>query len=245
MHSISPRFSIIITTYNRANLLRRALASLSNQSAKNFETFLIDDGSKTRDAEAVAREFHDIRLIYVYQSNQGLIAARNVGIKMAKGDYLCFLDDDDEYFPWATQILESFIESHQYPDFLIQNLIARTQMTSSLDMTVKFESLPSSVLLERDINISDPAFVIKRGYLEKFEKFHRNHDWGGRDLIFGIPNHQIINMTNPPTYCFNPTVGSVSSRMDRWLVALQHCVKSHLAGEYPNFEPLKRLVPKT
>src|SRR3989344_2261209 len=93
--------SVIIPTYNRASLLSRAIESVINQTFKDFELIIVDDGSidNTRDIVEGFRRM-DARVKYLRQENSGTPAGPlNTGIKYAKGQYAAFLDDDDEWLP--------------------------------------------------------------------------------------------------------------------------------------------------
>lgn len=92
--------SVIIPSFNRANLLQRALNSVYAQSLPAGEVIVIDDGSTDNTQQIVTQHFPQAD--YIYQDNQGVSAARNAGIKRAKGDWLAFLDSDDE---WLTHKL--------------------------------------------------------------------------------------------------------------------------------------------
>ncbi len=87
-------FSIIIPTYNRANLIGRTIKSVIDQTYSNFEIIIVDDES-TDETDAVVRSFADIRIKYFKKQNGERAAARNFGIKQATGQYLTFLDSDD------------------------------------------------------------------------------------------------------------------------------------------------------
>ncbi len=89
-------FSIIIPTYNRANMLTKAIESVLAQTYDNWELIIIDDGS-TDNTKEVISSYKSNKIIYIYQKNQKESVARNKGIDTAKGDYICFLDDDDYY----------------------------------------------------------------------------------------------------------------------------------------------------
>lgn len=84
--------SVIIPSYNHGNYLRRAIGSALAQTYKNVEILVVDDGS-TDNTREVAESFSGV--IYIYQNNQGLSAARNTGIDHSKGKYILFLDADD------------------------------------------------------------------------------------------------------------------------------------------------------
>ena len=87
----------MIPTYNRAKVIERALVTAFAQTYRNLEIIIIDDGSKDN-TEATLAPYMD-RIRYLYQENQGASAARNRGIREAKGKYIAFLDSDDEWLP--------------------------------------------------------------------------------------------------------------------------------------------------
>ncbi len=91
------RVSVIIPSYNRAHLLGRAIASVQAQTLKPLEIIVVDDGSTDASAELVTRQFPDCH--YLHQSNRGVSAARNLGIRVARGEWIAFLDSDDEWLP--------------------------------------------------------------------------------------------------------------------------------------------------
>jgi glycosyltransferase involved in cell wall biosynthesis len=107
-------FSIVIPTYNRAHLISRAIDSVVNQTYKNWELIIVDDGSTDNTKELVENYYRkDNRIRYVYQENAERSAARNNGIEHASGEFICFLDSDDYYFPNRLQTLyESVKESN-------------------------------------------------------------------------------------------------------------------------------------
>lgn len=92
-----PVFSVVLPTYNRPAMLRRAVGSVLGQTFRDFELIVVDDGSTAWCASALA-DVDDSRLRLIRNStNRGAAEARNVGMDAARGDYLSFLDDDDEY----------------------------------------------------------------------------------------------------------------------------------------------------
>jgi len=88
-----PRVSVVITTYNRAQLLQRAIDSIFNQSFRDLELIVVDDGSTDNTREIVGNYYPAVR--YLHQENSGFSASRNRGIELARGEYIGFLDDDD------------------------------------------------------------------------------------------------------------------------------------------------------
>lgn len=98
MISMSDLVSIIMPAYNAASFIEEAIHSVLQQSYSNWELIIINDGSQD-DTEAKILSFGDSRIRYFSQENQGVSAARNVGLANMRGDYFCFLDADDAYFP--------------------------------------------------------------------------------------------------------------------------------------------------
>jgi len=93
--------SVVIPTYNRGNLISRAIQSVVNQTYRDFEIILVDDGS-TDNTKEVVKEFQkkDERIKYIqHDKKRGGSAARNTGIREAKGKYIAFQDSDDEWLP--------------------------------------------------------------------------------------------------------------------------------------------------
>src|SRR5437868_7134370 len=94
-----PKVSVIIPTYNRGKLITRAVNSVLNQTFNDFEIIIVDDGSKdeTKNILMPYQNQKKNRIKYFYQENRGISAARNRGIKESTGEYIAFLDSDDEW----------------------------------------------------------------------------------------------------------------------------------------------------
>lgn len=92
-----PVVSVIIPSYNRAAFLREAIDSVLQQTERDFELLIVDDGS-TDDTETLCSSYGG-RLRYLYQSRRGVSAARNLGIQNARGQLVAFLDSDDLWAP--------------------------------------------------------------------------------------------------------------------------------------------------
>ena len=103
--------SVIIPTYNRKNLLKRALHSVINQTFVPQEIIVVDDGSSDGTKDWVLERFPDVR--YIYQDNSGVSSARNAGIKEAIGSWIAFLDSDDEWMSNKLEQQKDVINSFQ------------------------------------------------------------------------------------------------------------------------------------
>lgn len=94
----TPRYSIIIPAYNRADSVLQTLQSCFDQTYSDFEIIVVDDGS-TDTTLSVLNDIQDTRLRVVSQANAGPAAARNHGMRLSRGQYLAFLDSDDSWYP--------------------------------------------------------------------------------------------------------------------------------------------------
>lgn len=99
MHS-TPFFSVVIPTYNRVGILNRSIDSVLGQAFSDFELIIIDNGSTDHTGEWLKQNYSDPRIRYHYQQGTGSPAGpRNTGIRLAKGQWICFLDSDDLWRP--------------------------------------------------------------------------------------------------------------------------------------------------
>lgn len=112
-----PFFSVVIATYNRAHLLPRALDSLLNQTEKDWEAIIIDDGSND-ETKSVIKKYHLGQFKYYYQENKGFIQAKNAGILQSSAKYITFLDSDDAYEPDHLRLRKEYLLRHPEIDFL-------------------------------------------------------------------------------------------------------------------------------
>lgn len=92
----SPLFSIVVPTYNRPEMLSRALKSIFRQSFTNYEVIVVDDGSNVSYQQTLI-EYKDKITFCVNNDGQGAASARNYGVTLAQGQWIAFLDDDDEF----------------------------------------------------------------------------------------------------------------------------------------------------
>ena len=108
----APNVSIIMATYNRAHFIKESLDYIQNQSYKNWECIIVDDGSTDNTEKIIQPYLQDFRFQYLKRSNnykKGLPGCRNFGIESAKGDYIIFFDDDDIPHPKNLEIcVETF-----------------------------------------------------------------------------------------------------------------------------------------
>ncbi|MBB1070182.1 glycosyltransferase family 2 protein [Limosilactobacillus sp. RRLNB_1_1] len=145
------KISIIVPIYNVQNLLQKSLQSILDQSYKDYEVILIDDGS-TDESLKVARKFtkKDNRFRIYATSNQGLAAARNEGLKYITGPITYFMDADDQLSPNFLDIMNGYFEKH--PDVEVIHFTS-----SQVDHQLK--SINSSVLVSEEILDNKEALI--------------------------------------------------------------------------------------
>ena len=107
----SPKVSVIVPTYNRADRLERALNSIVSQTYQDFELIVVDDGSTDKTYQLM-KSFPKAQYFYI-KKNSGVSKARNVGLAFAKGELICFLDSDDLWKEKKIQIQSLWLENNK------------------------------------------------------------------------------------------------------------------------------------
>lgn len=127
-----PKVSVIIPAYNSAFYLGEAIDSVLNQTFQDFEIIIIDDGS-TDGTKAIVEKYLNCpqpKVRYCYQENNGPGAARNMGIKEARGEYLAFLDSDDLFLPGFLEECVACLQAERM-DVIIPKCFAKRSMERS------------------------------------------------------------------------------------------------------------------
>ena len=161
--------SVIITTYNRHKLLKRAVKSVLSQSFKDFEVIVVDDHSTHK------TKLKNVRYFYLKENHGSDSYPKNFGIKQAKGEYITFLDDDDVYKKDALKVLYNYLTYSQadvvYGDYIIHNPKAKPGW--SIDFNTS--------LLQKMNYISMSVAMVKKSCLLEVGGFDENvpkfKDW--------------------------------------------------------------------
>lgn len=178
-------FSIIIPTFNRANLIGRAVSSVISQTCADWELIVVDDGS-TDNTKAIVLQYEHDKIVYIYQNNAERSAARNNGIANARGQYICFLDSDDYYLPDYLSTLCKFIENKGFPVALIQSgFVYVDDEGTEIHRVMPFDESNSLVLdlFRRERTINSQCICVHKSLLEKhkfdvrFSLWEDTHLW--------------------------------------------------------------------
>ncbi|MFA4885827.1 MAG: glycosyltransferase [Desulfotomaculaceae bacterium] len=122
------KFSVIIPAYNSEKRLVRTLDSVKNQTCKNFEIVITDDGSRDNTTDTIReyiRRNPELEISMSSQPNRGIGAARNNAISRSTGDYLAFLDDDDIWYPDKLEAVAAYLKRHPGTD-LVSHRVYKT-----------------------------------------------------------------------------------------------------------------------
>lgn len=171
---VIPRISVIIPTYNRAEALRRCLESLTRQTFKNFEVLICDDGS-TDHTFSVVKEFSKyLEIVYDYDSNFGGPARpRNRGIKLARSEYLAFLDSDDWWVPEKLERSLLLLDSGEdvvFHDLFIVNSLNKTRFNKRVKSTQTKKNVYSGLLCEGNV-LPNSSVVVRAKIMRQIDGF--------------------------------------------------------------------------
>ncbi len=177
------KVSVIIPTHNRPEMLKRALLSVLAQSYRDLEVIVVDDGLTER-ADQVVASFADARTRYIpHEHEKGGGAARNTGIKVASGEFIAFLDDDDEWMPDKLTIqMASFGDTSPEVGFCfcaVENMYdSRSEVTKVPEGIADYHNLALDsfkVFLTVTLIIKKSVFEVAGVFDEKFPS-HQESD---------------------------------------------------------------------
>lgn len=135
-----PRVSVIIPTYNGAKWIGKAINSILNQTYRDFEIIVVDDGS-TDHTTQVLQPWRDW-IHYIAQSNQGVAIARNRGLQQAQGEFIAFLDQDDWFLPDKLMSQVAMLEEHPNLGMVSSGWRVVNQQGETLSTVQPWEGIP-------------------------------------------------------------------------------------------------------
>lgn len=188
--------SVIMPVYNVYDYVENSILSILHQTLdfkQNIELILIDDGSTDGSGE-ICKKYYELypnNIVYVTQENNGLIATRNKGIKMASGKYICFLDSDDTLNDIALEKLTTFFDKHYDEIDLVEyKIIPIKNGIRSKNLHYRYNYLTDTGIYDLENNNNIFASVTTINYIVKnlgksttlFDKLALNHE----DQKYGI-----------------------------------------------------------
>lgn len=162
MANRTPLVSIILPTYNRSNVVGRAIESVLGQTFTNFELIVVDDGS-TDDTLKILENYNDERIrIFSHDNNKGGSAARNTGISKSDGKYIAFIDSDDEWLRTKLQLQVEKIRSHPSLSIVYTGHYKNSQGTREIGQIPQHDGNIFEAQLARDrVNPTSTVLVDK------------------------------------------------------------------------------------
>ena len=166
-----PLISVIIPVFNASKTIERTLESIENQTYKNFEVILIDDGSSDDSNEIITRfiagkSSSDISYQILHQSNNGVSAARNLALRHATGTLVALLDADDEWLPEKTEKQLAILQNDPQIDLIGTNFNDGVIFFSGPAKTKKLHPVSLKQLLYKNF-FATPTIIFKRAIVEK------------------------------------------------------------------------------
>jgi len=227
-----PKVSVILPTFNRAKYLDRAISSVLSQSFYDFELIIVDDAS-TDNTEEIVELFRDERIIYVKNPrNLGGAAARNVGIRIAKGEFIAFQDSDDLWHPDKLEIQMKVFENEEEDVAVVYTAFIRKvgdkEFIVPPPSVKKTEGYIYKELLTHINFVGTPTAVVRKTALEDVgyfdERFPRLQDW---DLFLRLAKKYRFKFIKKPLLTAYDVPGNISSNPEALIKALKLLLGKH------------------
>lgn len=187
----TPKVSVIIPTLNRAEMLWRAIMSVLVQTWQDLEIIVVSDGS-TDNTEHIVEAFNDPRITLLkHKTSRGASAARNTGMRIAKGKYIAFLDDDDEWTANKLEVQMPIIENSSPETGLVYAWMEYFHNGKSINVCApKLRGNVFVEMLDRQAIGGCPTIIIKREVINKIGYFDEELPRGNDgDFIRRIAKH--------------------------------------------------------
>lgn len=151
-------FSIIIPTYNRAELIKTTISSILDQTFSDFEIIIVDDGSTDNTCEIVS-SFKDSRIILKSKKNEERAVARNTGTKIAKGKYVTFIDSDDVFYLNHLSTAIEVIEKSGHPEIVHLRYEIKNRDNTNVNPVPLLDSKINYLLIEGNFMSCNGVFL--------------------------------------------------------------------------------------
>lgn len=233
MKKENPKISIVIPVYNGEKTIIDSINSVLNQTYKNFEIIIVDDGS-TDNTKKILKKIKSDKIRYYYQNNKGQSSARNLGVSKAKGIYVSFNDADDQWNKNKLNIFVDFINKVKNKDELgfifhdcritsetfstksyFNEMINKHEIKSlTLSRNNKYRILDGSILLYHILGgffITSPMIFIKKEIFNKFNGYNENLRYAEDiELFVRICQHCNIGYIDKSLYTYKKINNSIT-----------------------------------
>ncbi len=223
----TPLITVYITNHNYGKFINKAIKSVLNQSIKNFELIIIDDGSKDNSKKIINNYKNNKKITSIFQKNRGLIVSNNLALRLARGKYIMRLDADDWLDSHALEIMSNILERNSkiglvFPDYFevdrngkVLNLVRRHDFKK-----VKLYDQPAHgacTMIRKD------CLEKIGGYNEKYDRQDGYYLW-----IKFIQKYEVTN-TNLPLFFYRKHENSLSKNEEKILSTRSEIIRSNLS----------------
>lgn len=238
--NMPPKISVIIVTYNRADLLPKAVASVLAQSFRDFELLIIDDGS-VDGTEAYARNLaaRDERVKYFKNEfNLGIAKSRNRGVALAGGEYIAMLDSDDYWInDDKLKIQAAYLDAH--PEIGLTGTMIRCEDEKGLvlkedifglgDKEIRARFLSKNQIAQSSVLFRKSAFVKAGGYDESFRVGEDYDLWlkmGRSEKLANLPEVMVAYLVHS---------GGITKEKKFEIIGVTDKIVRHYKKDYPGY----------
>lgn len=208
--------SVIIPLYNKEKTILSTLNSIRNQTLKNWECIVVDDGSRDNSCKII-EELHDERIILLKKENGGPSSARNFGLQFAKGEWILFMDADDVFFENAFEIFEDLIKTHSSIKCFCANfklLVGKRHRLYSRNTIDGLVDNPFKRFLFQEISPRAGTLILHRSIAEKYKfpvHMRRNEDV---KYIFDVFKNEKVFSSSRYVMLYNQNTLAASARLN-------------------------------
>lgn len=216
--------SVIVPIYNVEKYIEKTVKSVLEQDYKNIEVILVDDGSPDKSSLIIDELSRgDDRVICIHKENGGVSSARNVGIKIAKGEYITFIDGDDWVEPNYISYLLSLIETHDCEIGMnLNNYSEYNNKSSKNNYVISSEKAIEWIYLEK-IFVAVWNKIYKADLLKRCQILFDESIWYGEGMLFNIDCLQNVDSVAIGGKCVYHQVSNPNSAMRKFNVKSNIC----------------------
>lgn len=256
-----PLVSVVLPTYNQAKLLSKAIKSVISQTYRNWELIIWNDGSQD-DTEGMVNSFKEKRIRHYFETNHGQAYALNNAIKKTQGEYIAFLDDDDQWTGSKLSHQMDLLKNNRKIDLVFGNFLNINLTTG--EQGIGFDQCSSVMSQLKKEKIGDNAFlitgnflssicisnfiafdtvVVRRDIINTVGKFNENlrngmdfEYWWRLGLLGGKPaytNEIVLTRIKPPGSLSSPSILTYENKIK----GLGFCLQKTLASGRKDLVP--------
>lgn len=235
------QFSVVIPVYNREDLIRTTVDSVLDQNRPNLDVIVVDDGSSDGTL-SVLRSMQDSIRVFE-QANAGAGAARNTGLRNARGEYVAFLDSDDLWFPWTVDCYEQIIRSQDRPAFVAGQpyLFSKEKEVENKER----EDVEIETFLDYFASCDAwrwwgaSSFVMRTDAVRRVGGFTERRDIISEDMDLTMrmgTEPGFVDVASGPTFAYREHDDQLTESVRKSTESIFHLIEQEKMGKYPGGE---------